>query len=190
MLNVLNLDFDYPDTPLLKNINFSLSAGQLLHLQGENGKGKTTLLKLLAGLKYPTAGKIEYPEHTRCYVGHKTGVSTLLTVKEYWFLELLRESCDAVSFETAIAQFGLEGLENLLCGLLSAGQRQRVGLLRLLVSKAKLWLLDEPFSALDVQSTGMLKSLIEGHLAAQGMVILTAHQALPFEHCSYKAYQL
>ena len=69
-------------------------------------------------------------------------------------------------------------------------QRQRVGLLRLLVSKAKLWLLDEPFSALDAQSTGMLKSLIEGHLAAQGMVILTAHQALPFEHCSYKAYQL
>ena len=190
MLDVLRLDFDYPETPLLKNISFSLASGQLLHLQGENGKGKTTLLKLLAGLMEPTAGEIQYSEQTVCYVGHKTGVSTLLTVKEHWFLELLHERSDGVSFESAIVQFGLKGTEHSVCGLLSAGQRRRVGLLRLLVSKAKLWLLDEPFSALDAQSTGILKALIDVHLSTQGMVILTSHQALPFEHCSYKAYQL
>lgn len=184
MLDVINLEFDYSDTPLLKGVSFSLRPTQLLHVQGDNGKGKTTLLKLLAGLLHPTAGDIRYAGSSCCYVGHKTGVSALLTVREYWALELSHEHT-RVSFEEAIARLALQGTEDRLCGLLSVGQRRRVGLLRLLVSNAKLWLLDEPFSALAHQTVLNLKGVIESHLASDGLVVLTSHQALPFDANCY-----
>ncbi|MFZ4077805.1 MAG: heme ABC exporter ATP-binding protein CcmA [Legionellaceae bacterium] len=184
MLDVINLEFDYAEIPLLKGVSFSLRPGQLLYVKGDNGKGKTTLLKLLAGLLYPTAGDIRYAGSSCCYVGHKTGVSALLTVREYWALELSHEH-NSVSFEEAIARLALEGTEDRLCGVLSAGQRRRVGLLRLLISNAKLWLLDEPFSALDHQTVLNLKGVIESHLTSGGLAVLTSHQTLPFDASSY-----
>ena len=189
MLDVRHLDFDYPDKPLLKNISFFLAESQLLHLQGENGKGKTTLLRILAGLLQPTAGEVFCTEEALSYIGHKTGVSALLTPREHWRLELLQNK-DKAAFEAVSQQLGLLGMEDTLCGLLSAGQRRRVGLMRLLISRAKLWLLDEPFSALDVQTVFVLKTIIEKHLAERGSVILTSHQTLPFDHASYMAYRL
>ena len=200
MLEVIQLSFDYSDKPLLTRVDFSVEAGQLLHLQGSNGAGKTTLLKLLAGLLTPTHGEIRYRGmtiHTHpliykqaiCYLGHKTGVNALLTAREHWRFDLHTES-NTLLFAEAIKQLGLEGLEDIPCGLLSAGQRQRVGLLRLLVSKATLWLLDEPWVALDKQSMEILKQMISQQMNRGGRVVLTSHQPLPFDAGVYQVHVL
>lgn len=200
MLNVINLDFDYTDIPLLQNVNFTLSAGILLHLRGANGSGKTTLLKLLAGLLRPQNGEIRYdgrsiyenmPEYQQkiCYVGHKTGVSHILTVKEAFHFELQVQE-QTSSLEDVLSEFHLQGFEDVPCGLLSMGQRRRVALMRLVLSPASLWLLDEPLVALDQKGVNILMSCIERHLAKNGQIILTSHQNLPLKAEHFMEYCL
>jgi heme exporter protein A len=199
MIEVINLDFDYPERSLLRAINFSLKPGQLLHLRGANGAGKTTLLKVLAGLLQPTAGDIRfqglsisadlsfYQRHL-CYVGHKTGVSQLLTVRENCELSLRKER--NVDLKNLLQQFSLHEFADVPCSHISAGQRRRVGLLRLFITDASLWLLDEPLNALDQEGITALIDSIKKHLAQQGQVILTSHQALPLQGVNYLEYNL
>lgn len=154
MLEIHGLGFDYPDKQVLNNIEFTLDSGCILHLRGGNGAGKTTLLKLLAGILHPDQGDIRYngqsittdiatyQQHI-CYVGHKNGISQLLTVRENCQFELQRD-INSLSFEEMITLFSLQGLEDVTCNLLSVGQRRRVGMLRLLMSNAPLWLLTNP----------------------------------------------
>ncbi len=200
MLDVIQLGFDYSDKPLLQGVHFSLEAGCLLHLDGPNGAGKTTLLKLLAGLLCPDQGEIRYRgmpiaekkcfyREGVCYLGHKTGVSALLTPREHWRFDLPQVK-KVISFDEAMEQLFLQGLEDTPCGLLSAGQRRRVGLLRLLVSNASLWLLDEPLIALDRQAMDGLKQILHQHTTSGGQVILTSHQPLPLESGNYQVYAL
>ena len=200
MLDVQNLYFDYPDKRLLQGVQFTVNAGCLMHLRGGNGAGKTTLLKLLAGLLLPTQGNIEYCgysihkdlatyQQTICYVGHKTGVSQLLTVREHYQFELCRHD-DAVSFDDLIKSNALQGLEDVSCGLLSVGQRRRVGLMRLAMTNALLWLLDEPLVALDKEAIDILMSLLNKHLTRGGLVVLTSHQDLPLGQGRYEEYRL
>lgn len=179
MLNVHDVQFDYGDKPLLQHVSFTLEAGAILHIKGANGTGKTTLLKLLAGLLHPTEGQIKNKNNI-CYVGHKAGVNTYLTPREHARFDLESKLSDAL-IDDALVRLKLYEFQHTPCGLLSAGQRHRVGLLQLLSSQALLWLLDEPLIALDQASMKVLGELLLAHVRAGGSVVLTSHQALPFD---------
>ena len=195
MLEMINVDFDYADKPILNAVSFSLSRGCLLHLRGNNGAGKTTLLKLLAGLLHPTRGDIQYQgqsitknrstyQQHICYVGHKPGVSQVLTVREHCRFELHRAP-DSPSLDVLLRRFSLLDFGDVPCNLLSAGLLRRVGLLRLFMSNAPLWLLDEPLVALDQDALDMMMICIKEHLKNGGQIVLTSHQPLPLrgENC-------
>lgn len=200
MLEAINVNFDYSDKPLLHNVQFSLPAGHLLHLRGNNGAGKTTLLKLLSGMLRPLSGDIRYQgrsirhdlatyQQAICYVGHKAGISQLLTVRENCHFAL-QHSMHAMPFDALLKRFALSGLEDVLCGVLSVGQRRRVGLLRLLMSDASLWLLDEPLVALDHDAVVILMECFSEHLNKGGQIILTSHQTIPLQKNQCQEYCL
>lgn len=200
MLRVTELTFAYHEAPLLNDIHFHLAQGGLMHLKGKNGAGKTTLLKLIAGLYPPSRGQILFFEQSihqnlsqyqsqMCYVGHKPGISSLLSIKENCLFDMHYGS-KPVDVNALIPIFGLEPHVDKLCGRLSAGQRRQVALLRLWMTKAVLWLLDEPFVALDDFATQVLVSKIKEHLRCGGSVILTTHQALSLEAFDYQEYVL
>lgn len=181
MLNVRALQFDYGDRALLQNINFSLEAGAVLHIKGANGAGKTTLLKLLAGLLHPAAGQINHKNKQHvCYVGHKPGVNLRLTPREHVRLDL-STNLSKLGIDRALQRLRLADIQDTPCGLLSAGQRRRVGLLQLLNSDALLWLLDEPLVALDQANMQILGDVLLTHVGTGGAVVFTSHQPLPFD---------
>jgi len=168
---------------------------QLLRVTGKNGAGKTSLLRTLCGLMAPAAGQVRWngvdvqrlrDEFNRqlIYVGHAAALKDELSASEN-LVAAAQLSGHAVSAEVAkaaLAQAGLSGRERVLARNLSQGQRRRVALARLAVNNfAKLWILDEPFNALDTSATEWLLGLINNHLARGGMVVLTSHQtvALP-----------
>ncbi|MGQ3888660.1 cytochrome c biogenesis heme-transporting ATPase CcmA [Legionella sp. CNM-1927-20] len=200
MLEICSIYFDFEEKPLLSNIQFSIKPGTLLHLKGSNGVGKTTLLKLLAGLLQPIKGDIHWQgrsiynnlanyQQSLCYVGHKLGLSSQLTVKENCLLDLQWQH-PASSLSKFLKLLSLQDLADKPCSQLSAGQLRRVALLRLLMSKAPLWLLDEPLVALDSTSIEILSACFSEHLAHGGLIIMTSHQVLPknFKYC--QEYQL
>jgi heme exporter protein A len=178
MLEVQGLQFDYGDKPLLQNVSFTLAASSALHIKGANGAGKTTLLKLLAGLLHPTEGKILH-QHQLAYVGHKSGVNMHLTPREHARLDLSSKLSDAL-INQSLRRLNLLDLQHTPCGLLSAGQCRRVGLLQLINSDALLWLLDEPWVALDQESVNILGDILFAHVSVGGAVVFTSHQVLPF----------
>lgn len=204
MLNVINLDFDYQDQPLLHRVTFHLPSGGLLHLRGANGAGKTTLLKLIAGLYSPLNGEIQFLEQNiekdraayqeqLCFVGHKTGINPNLTLRENCYFDLHVSSTlsrKIEQIEELAFIFKLEHHLDSSCGLLSAGQRRQVGLLRLWMSDAKLWLLDEPLVALDDRSIELVMTKIGTHRKQGGAVLLTSHQQLPLNRSEYQEYCL
>lgn len=187
MLQVTKLAFDYWDAPLFEKINVSLGPGEVLHVKGANGSGKTTLLKLLAGLLYPCEGQIERTEKL-VYLGHKTGVNTRLTPCEHMRFDLGVNNRRVM--DDALVRFALQDVQDLPLGLLSAGQRRRVGLLQFLISEAKLWLMDEPLVALDEAGMQVLGSLMQAHVKQGGSIIFTSHQALPFDLGTLQELQL
>lgn len=167
-------------------VSFSLDKGEAARLLGPNGAGKTTLLRSLAGLGLARDGTVLWDgapfaaEGTVAYLGHLDAVKAALTVREnviFWARLSGRE--DAV--DAALEAFGLTSLAPRLAGRLSAGQRRRTGLARLLVTDAPLWLLDEPTVALDAASLDRLGAVLAAHLAGGGMVLAATHQPLPIE---------
>lgn len=191
MLVVSNLACSRGDHRLFCGLNFSLEVGQIMQVQGENGSGKTSLLRTLCGFLMPDEGDIIWRgESTReldedyyaelLYLGHLNAIKDELSA-----LENLRISAGLSGVEleeaeaiSALRRMGLRGREMLPTKVLSQGQRRRVALARLLVSDAKLWILDEPLTALDVGAVELIQELIAEHLASQGMVIFTTHQPL------------
>ena len=200
MLKVIGLSFDYEEKALFNAINFSVESGQLLHLRGSNGAGKTTLLKLLAGLLQPNAGSIvfngqpidshlsEYQSNV-CFVGHKSGLSSQLTVRENYLWGNYSPSATRV-LDDYLRDFNLMAIADTLCGKLSMGQRRRASLLRLMMTPAKLWLLDEPFTALDKEAELQLQRILKHHLQQQGLIIMTSHQAFPSSELNLQEYML
>lgn len=177
---------------LFSGLGFDLGPGEWLHVQGENGTGKTTLLRALVGLSQPAAGEIrwhgepilELAEDYRrdmLYLGHHGAVKEELTPLENLQLAAALDGRNLGDREAiaTLHRFGLKGREELPVRFLSAGQKRRVLLARLVTRQAVLWVLDEPFTALDVKAVAMLSTLIEEHLAQGGMTILTSHQAMP-----------
>lgn len=200
MLKLIDVDFDYQEHPLLSGINFSLKEGELLHLRGANGTGKTTLLKLIAGLYQPHQGQIIFQEQSTtnnlsayqtqiCYVGHKPGINSYLSIRENCLFDT-HYATKQLNLVNLAEMFQLQEQLDKLCGLLSAGQRRQVSLLRLWMTDAKLWLLDEPLVALDEQAIAVLMEQIAVHRQQGGSVILTSHQSLPLEASQYQEYCL
>ena len=177
---------------LFAGLDFEVGPGQWLHVQGENGAGKTSLLRMLVGLMATAAGEIRWdgvPVRTLAedyhrvllFLGHHGAVKEELTALENLQLSSALDGEHLADGEAlaALHRFGLKGREELPVRFLSAGQKRRVLLARLVTKKAKLWVLDEPFTALDVKAVGMLSALVGEHLASGGMAVLTSHQAMP-----------
>ena len=177
---------------LFTGLELQISAGEWLHVRGENGIGKTSLLRLLAGLSIPAAGTIfwnnqsistDLSEYHRnlLFLGHRDSLKEDLTALENLSIATALDGLAVSEDEILLAlhRFGLRGREDLPIHCLSAGQKRRVLLARLLLRKAKLWILDEPFNALDVRAIEMLSELIGEHIAGGGMAIMTSHQEIP-----------
>ncbi len=203
MLEVVDLECVRGDRRLFTNLSFSLSKGELLYLYGHNGSGKTTLMRAICGLLQPTEGEIRWDgepirelseEYTRevLYIGHKNGIKDDLTA-----LENLRvlSTLDGVHITEeqawdALKRIGLHGFEDLPTQVLSQGQKRRVALARLLAHQARLWILDEPFTALDKAAVEMLQQVIREHLDRGGMAFLTTHQEVELTAGQVKQLQL
>ena len=187
MLEADNLECVRGERRLFAGINFRLEAGELLYLQGRNGAGKTSLLRMLIGLLPPEAGEIRWQGQglgsdefraDLCYLGHLNAIKEELTPLENLLAaarlagEMLSED-DALD---ALEQVGLAGREDLACRYLSQGQKRRVALARLVKERRLLWVLDEPFVALDVAAVDWLAGLIGAHLQRGGLAVMTTHQ--------------
>jgi len=193
LLKVNQLYCERDDRVLFSQLCFSLSAGEIVQIEGQNGSGKTTLLRILCGLMRNYEGEIfwrgEPVERVRdqfcrdlLYFGHQAGVKAVLTPEENlrWYAAL-QPGIAADEIETALAKVGLRGYEDVPCHSLSAGQNRRVSLARLYLSRAPLWILDEPFTAIDRQGVAAKEQLLLAHAERGGSVILTTHHELGIE---------
>lgn len=191
MFSVSNLSCSKGDKRLFSGVSFTLQPGQWLHLEGDNGVGKTSLLRLACGLSALENGEITWnnqavskdPQTFRAnlaYLGHQLALKDDLSPLENLQTDaaIVGRQLTASDAKQALAQMGLRGRENFPVRVLSQGQKRRTALARLLVSSAKLWVLDEPFVALDTMAQNALSEVINAHLAKQGMVLLTSHQAV------------
>lgn len=176
---------------LFSDLNFALEPGWLLHVRGANGSGKTSLLRLVAGLTLPAAGKVRWNGHainadaegyrgSLFYLGHAPALKDDFSAVENLCLasRLAGEHIDEELACETLGRWGLKGRTHLPCRSLSQGQRRRVGLARLALTTRPLWLLDEPLASLDAEATALLESLLEGHLAQGGLALLTTHQPI------------
>lgn len=200
MLDVFELNFDYQDKPLLRDISFKIPSGGLFYLRGANGAGKTTLLKLISGIHQPESGDILFSgqsiqkdlasyQRQLCFVGHKPGISPHLSIRENCFFDV-HYSESRIELKRLCSIFKLEDYLDVPCSILSSGQKRQVALLRLWMTNARLWLLDEPFIALDDKALNILMNRIQQHREQGGAVLLTSHQSFPLEASEYEEYFL
>ncbi len=196
MLRTENLSCAYNEIPLFTAVSFTLAAGALLLVTGDNGSGKTSLLRILCGLTSPTAGTVYWhdaaitevrPEYHAelMYVGHLPGIKDDLTpLENLHFAQQLAGRHGAATPREALTRAGLAPHADALTRTLSAGQKRRIALARLLVTAAPLWVLDEPLTALDTPGRAWVENLLSEHCAAGGLAVLTSHQALerPYPH--------
>ena len=188
---------------LFSDLSFSLSSGELIHLKGKNGSGKTTLLRSLCGLFLPDSGEIQWDGNSiralgedYCrdvvYLGHHNGIKDDLTALENLKVSAVLDD-DNVSEDqiwAALKKIGLAGFEDLPTRVLSQGQKRRVALARLLLTTSRLWILDEPFTALDASAIELLQSIIADHVSTGGMVIVTTHQEVALTTGEIRQLQL
>jgi heme exporter protein A len=163
-------------------VSFALAAGEALAVTGANGSGKSTLLRLLAGLLKPEAGIIALEpageDSAIHYLGHLDGLKTALTVRQN--LTFWQALWKGGEIEPALERLGIARLADLHAGVLSAGQKRRVALARLLIARRPLWLLDEPATALDAAAEETLTGVIAEHLAGGGMAVVATHRPLSY----------
>lgn len=189
MLEVSNLTAIRDERVLFENLTFSIQPGELVQIEGRNGTGKTTLLRIVTGLGDKEEGEIlwkgEQIDKSRdefhqdlLFLGHQTGVKRELTAFEnlIFYQSVHQESSSQEAIFQALAKVGLAGREDVPVAQLSAGQQRRVALARLWLSKQVLWILDEPLTAIDKQGVKVLEALFAHHAENGGIVILTTHQ--------------
>lgn len=158
---------------ILEGVSFAVDAGEAVILRGPNGAGKTTLLRCLAGLTPPLAGHINAPEDTIAYAAHADGLKSQLTVVEN--LAFWADVFQGGAVDDAIAAFELDALRDRLAGALSAGQKRRLSLARLLVTGRPIWVLDEPTVSLDAENVARFARAVGAHLARGGSALIATH---------------
>ena len=197
MIDVKELNYCIHDTPILKNLTFSIPESCLFHIQADNGGGKTTLLQLLCGLKQPETGAILYKSRSIhdqltnyqqkiSYVSHQIPLQSHLSIAENWLLS----GVDSELYRHALSIFQLQQCEHLPTGQLSSGQRKKAVLMTLILNPRAIWVLDEPFVGLDKRSVQDLLTLMENHISHNGLVLLTSHQPLSPMRCHSMSIQL
>jgi heme exporter protein A len=167
--------------PLVGDLSFALAAGEALHLRGGNGVGKTSLLEVLSGLRRPAAGRIAVtPDSAGLHwLGHKNALNLALTPAENLEFWCGLNGRAATGLVPVLEQLGVARVRHRPCRTLSAGQKRRSALARLLLEHRPLWLLDEPLDGLDAQGLELFAVLLKSHLDRHGAAIITSHQPLP-----------
>ncbi|AKP32568.1 cytochrome c biogenesis heme-transporting ATPase CcmA [Yersinia aleksiciae] len=190
MLEAKDLTCIRDERHLFQGLSFCVAAGEIVQVEGQNGAGKTSLLRILAGLADADEGQVNWlGENIRrdraryhqdlLFLGHQPGIKSVLTPFENLaFYQSVFQKVDSAAIWQALAQVGLVGYEDLPVSQLSAGQQRRVALARLWLSQSPLWILDEPLTAIDKQGVGTLLALFVEHAANGGVVLLTTHQDL------------
>lgn len=190
LLQAQGLAYARNDEPVFGPLDFRLDRGEVVLIEGDNGSGKTTLLKVLSGLLEPVSGSIQLDgeeltlarlSHQVALLGHLPGLKADLSAKENLDFTIgvfgLRAGAAPA---LALASVGLEGYENVLVRQLSAGQKKRVALARLLLVPAALWLLDEPYANLDKEGIDLVNRLLDAHARRGGAALVTSHGAYAF----------
>lgn len=193
-LTLLDIACERGETRLFEGFNLRVENGQCWQIEGHNGIGKTSLLRMIVGLSVPVKGKIlwnnmpiqkqrENYYSNLFYLGHNAGIKPELSAWEnlHFYQKLHHLSVDDEAIWNALGKVSLIGREDLPCSHLSAGQQRRVALAKLWLTQAHLWVLDEPFNAIDKKGVAELITHIEQHCQQDGMVILTSHQAVKSE---------
>lgn len=187
---------------LFEGLALDVAAGEMLQISGPNGSGKTSLLRLLAGLMQPTAGEVllngqplalQRTELARnlLWIGHAAGIKGLLSAEEnLTWLCALHQPASRDAIWQALNSVGLRGFEDVPCHTLSAGQQRRVALARLYLAAPPLWILDEPFTALDKTGVAQLEAHLATHCEQGGMVVLTTHHTLAQTPAGYRELDL
>lgn len=172
MLSVTDLACARGGVPVIEGVSFTLDAGQGLVLRGPNGIGKTTLLRVVAGLQPPLSGTVVGSDQL-AYAGHADGIKSMLTVTEN--LRFWANVFDHDQIDEALQAFDLVDLRDRLAGSLSAGQKRRLGLARMLVTGRPVWVFDEPTVSLDKGSVRLFAQAVESHLTAGGAALMATH---------------
>jgi len=186
---------------LFSDLDFGVQSGEVLLVEGRNGSGKTTLLHILAGMRLADAGEVlwcgravgRFDAEFRAqvaFVGHSNGVKSDLTPLENLRVARALAVPGELQPDDALARVGLVGFEDVETRRLSAGQRRRVALARLLVTASPLWILDEPFSSLDRQGTGLMEETVARHVSEGGMAVVTAHHDADFRGAAVRRVRL
>jgi heme exporter protein A len=190
LLEARALSFHRQDEPVFAPLDFRLHAGELALVEGDNGSGKTTLLRMLAGLLHRSAGELlwrgEALQRDRCageilFLGHQLGLKADLSPRENLRIAVgLHGAREGLSVASVLADIGLRGYEDEPVRRLSAGQKKRAALARLVLLPARLWLLDEPYANLDRTGIALVNALIERHTDAGGAAMVTSHGTVSF----------
>jgi len=202
LLEVIDLACARGDRNLFEGLNFALRPGELVHILGANGSGKTTLLRTLCGLTRAASGEIRWQGSSirelgddfraeLAYVGHANALQGELTPPENLRAAVgLGSKVDDADIDRALKHFNLAALRAFPAKVLSQGQKRRLGLARLALLKRRLWILDEPFAALDTHSIAIITGLIASHLADGGLVVLTSHQEFEIGELEFMSIRL
>jgi len=177
---------------LFEDLTIQLLPGNIFQIVGENGAGKSSLLRILVGLLKPTSGEVIWNRQSiernsihyhqsLFYLGHATGIKQDLTVHENIIYSLNRVVYTATDLQFVLQMWSLTAFEHVICRRLSQGQRQRVALAILTLSRKQLWFLDEPFSSLDIEGTSYLLQLFQQHSTTGGSIVFTTHRSLEWD---------
>lgn len=180
LLSAAALGVGRGDRRLLSDLQFTVGAGDVLHLRGRNGAGKSSLIEVLVGLRPPQAGELRRPEADQLHwIGHRNALNADLSLIENLAAWCVLNAVDRKAIAPALERMGLARLRLRPARTLSAGQKRRAALARLLLEPRPLWLLDEPLSGLDSEGLGLLGQLMNDQVERGGGIVVTSHQSLP-----------